>query len=441
MRGLIILIWLMSLAVNAPGHLSFDSIVQLAEGRSGVFGGFHPPIMSALLGVFDRVLPGTALYLVFASALFYLPILALAGGDAARRPLNWLAGGALLLLLLTPFLLIYQGIVWKDVLFANLALSTFACLVQAEREERRPTRLAWLGAAAVLAALAAATRQNGLVVPLCAAVVLAVRMPPPARLRTRLAAGGLWLLVAGSGLLGTQAGIRLAATQPQGNGVTFALTALRQYDMVGMIAHGAPPFRGAEAETPEAARVAADFRRLYEASRLDRVKAAPEVITYFGRAGSDSQHWWQMLRDNPGAWLAHRAAVFRWMVLPPDIRECLPVWIGVEGPAAQIATLGLTRGARPQDSALYAYATRWFGTPLFLNGAWALLAVGLGAVLLLRRRTGDATMAGLLAAALAFAGSFALIGIACDVRYLFLLPVACCGALAHLAAAPKRAAG
>lgn len=439
MRALIILIWLVALAVNAPGHLSFDSVVQLAEGRSGVFGGFHPPVMSALLGVFDGVLPGTALYLVFASALFYLPLLALVGGDAARRPLNWLAGAALILLLVTPLLLIYQGIVWKDVLFANLALSTFACLVQAEREERRPARLAWLGAAAVLAALAAATRQNGLVVPLFAAAALAWRMPPPARLRMRLAAAGLWLLVAGLGVLGTQAGIRLAATQPVGHGATFALRALLQYDMVGMVAHGAPPFRGAEADTPEAAQVVADFRRIYEASRLDRVRAAPEVIAYFARAGGDGGPWWRMVRENPGAWLAHRAAVFRWMVLPPDIRECLPVWVGVEGPAGPITSLGLARAARPQDGALYAYATGWFATPLFLNGAWALLALGLGALLLRRRATGDATMAALLAAALAFAGSFALIGIACDVRYLFLLPVACCGALAHLAAAPKRA--
>lgn len=437
MRGLILAVWLVALAVNAPGHLSFDSVVQLSEGRNGVFGGFHPPLMSALLGAFDHVLPGTALYLVFASALFYLPLMALVGGDAGRRPLNWLAGAALLLVLATPLLLIYQGIVWKDVLFANLGLSTFACLVQAEREERRPLSLFWLGAAAVLAALATATRQNGLVVPLFAALALALRVPQPARLRARLGAAGLWLAVVGLGFFATQASIRLAATQPLGNGITFALTALRQYDMVGMIAHGAPPFGQAEAETPEAAQVAASLRRDYEASRLDRVIVAPDVVAYFARSGSDTRLWWRMVRQNPGAWLAHRAAVFRWMLLPPDIMACLPVWIGVEGPAALTEPLGLTRGTRPQDRALYAYSANWFGTPLFLNGAWAFLAVALGAVLLRRRRTGDVMIAGLLGAALTFAGTFFIIGIACDVRYLFLLPVACCGAIAHLAAAPR----
>ncbi len=441
MRGLILLIWLVSLAVNAPGHLSYDSIVQLTEGRTGVFAGFHPPLMSALLGFFDHVLPGTALYLVGVSALFYLPLIALAGGDAGRRPLNWLASAALVLLIATPFLLIYQGIVWKDVLFANLSLSTFACLVQADREARRPARLFCFAAAAVLAALAMATRQNGLLVPVFAAAALAWPMTNFAGLRRRILASSAWLLLVGVAFLATQAAIARVATQPVGSGFAKGLIVLQRYDIVGMIAHGAPPFDGAAADTDDAARVTAAFRRDYEASRLDRVMKTPEVIAYFTRTGLDGGQWWRMVRQNPGAWLAHRAAVFRWMVFPSDVRECLPVWVGVDGPAEQISALGLSRGARPQDSALYAYATRWFGTPLFVNGAWALLAVALGAVLLRRRRSGDVTMVLLLGTALAFCASFALIGIACDVRYLFLLPVACCGALAQLAAAAKDRAG
>src|SRR5579872_4881109 len=42
---------ILSLAVNYPGHLEFDGIMQLAEGESGIYSNWHPPVMSWLLGL------------------------------------------------------------------------------------------------------------------------------------------------------------------------------------------------------------------------------------------------------------------------------------------------------------------------------------------------------------------------------------------------------
>jgi hypothetical protein len=34
------------LALNAPGQLSYDSVAQLANGRSGFYNSWHPPVMA-----------------------------------------------------------------------------------------------------------------------------------------------------------------------------------------------------------------------------------------------------------------------------------------------------------------------------------------------------------------------------------------------------------
>ena len=66
-----------SLWLNLPGHLSYDSVVQLAEGRTGAYNGEHPPVMSWLLGLGDVLAPGTALFVVFDTLLVYGALVAL----------------------------------------------------------------------------------------------------------------------------------------------------------------------------------------------------------------------------------------------------------------------------------------------------------------------------------------------------------------------------
>jgi hypothetical protein len=49
---------IVTVAIFYPGYLSPDSLVQLSQGRSGVFNDWHPPVMSWLWGIFDRMIPG-----------------------------------------------------------------------------------------------------------------------------------------------------------------------------------------------------------------------------------------------------------------------------------------------------------------------------------------------------------------------------------------------
>ena len=48
--GTTLLLWGITIALNAPGHLSYDSIIQLHEGRTLTFTGHNPPFMSLVLG-------------------------------------------------------------------------------------------------------------------------------------------------------------------------------------------------------------------------------------------------------------------------------------------------------------------------------------------------------------------------------------------------------
>jgi hypothetical protein len=55
-----------------PGLMSEDSVDQWTQGHTWWFYDVHPPLMSALWGLFDRVVPGPFLMLLFHNLLFWV---------------------------------------------------------------------------------------------------------------------------------------------------------------------------------------------------------------------------------------------------------------------------------------------------------------------------------------------------------------------------------
>jgi hypothetical protein len=133
---------------------------------------------------------------------------------------------------------------------------------------------------------------------------------------------------------------------------------------------------------------------------------------------------------------AHRLEVFRQVFLTPEILACLPVTTGVQGPEAVLEELDMPARQDRRDRELYNYATWFFGTPVLSHLTFALLSLGVMTALLLRGRPSDWVLAGLQAGALAFAGSFLAIALACDYRYLYFLDLAALFGLVHLALDP-----
>jgi len=61
---------LVMLGANLPGHLSYDSVAQLYEGHFHLRETWGPALYAWILGVFDAVVPGTALYVTASGLLF-----------------------------------------------------------------------------------------------------------------------------------------------------------------------------------------------------------------------------------------------------------------------------------------------------------------------------------------------------------------------------------
>lgn len=428
----------LSLASALPGHLSTDSVIQLSEGRRLAFDSFNPPVMSFLLGVLDRVLPGTALYVTANVVLLYA---SLAGLLFLRRRTSWAVVPVLVAVVLSPQVVVLQGVVWKDVLFANAALAaTVALALSVRHHAAAPTRprWLWLGASAGLLALAALARQNGLVVALVvSAALVAVTRPLGWRVAVSYGAGLLAsvLLV----VQGTNTALAAVDRSETGSKIGIGLRVLQTYDVVGAVARDPDIDLSALGASPAVEAMLRDQAAdVYSPVRIDTLNDAPEMMNGLGALPREaiSAQWRSLLTSNTSTYLAQRADAFRWVFLTPEITRCLPVHVGVDGPPAVLESLGVEAVQDQQDRALYAYSVRFFDTPAYRHTTFALVSVLLVGLLLVRRQRTDLVMLGLQLSALGVAASYFVVSIACDYRYLYFVDLAALAGLVHLASDP-----
>jgi hypothetical protein len=422
-------------AINLPGHLSYDSIMQLNEGRRGFYANWHPPMMSWLLGVFDWIVPGTALFTLFDLSLFFGSL----GALLWLRPAPARASRvALLVILLTPQVVLYQGIVWKDVLFTNLAVAGFAALAVAGAKWEQP-RIRWSAAALALLLLCVATlvRQNGGVVLPAGAVAfawLAWRQAPARRVRAAVAAGAGALAGTAIVVIAIHAALALRIPGDPSPAVGFRL--LEFYDLIGAIKQEpslALPYLDDDDDTLEQL-MQTDGVGLYAPQRNDTLAFSQRLQrAYFSSpAETIPEEWRHLVTSRPGLYLRVRSEVFRWIFFTPDLVACRPVFAGVDGPAAQMKKLGLVKRFDLRDGALTFYGYLFVGTPIWSHPFFALLATLMLVALFARRTPADIAMAFMLISALVFTASFFVISIACDYRYLYFLDLATLVAGFHL---------
>jgi len=426
---------ILMLAANLPGHLSFDSVIALAEGRSGVRQTWAPAIVSWLLGRFDDVLDGTGLYVTASAALIFITLASL---PALRGRVTWLAPLVALAAIATPQLMVHQGIVWRDVLFANLVVTGFALLAQiAQRWEGRPPFAPALGAFGCFT-LAVLVRENGIAV--LAVAALALGWTARGRgLRASLAWGAgafvLTLLLA----FGVNQAVQPPRSAPKLRPNAAALI-LQHYDIVGAKAHDpAMALDMIARANPHAPAILAEgARHAYSPERIDGLDLDETVRKTLWRLPDQavSDQWRDVIVHHTGAYLGHRADVFRQVFLTPRIERCLPVHVGVEGPTKLLAQLGLQSGAESKDRALADYARRFYGTPVFSHLTFAVIGLAVAGALLLRRDPADWAIIGMQVAALGFSATFFLLAVACDYRYLYLVDLAAIAGALYVAIDP-----
>ncbi len=291
--------FVLTVALSWPGHLSYDSIVQLHDGRSRSYHSWHPPVMAWLLGLGDAVLRGSGLFVLFDAALLFASLLSLLRLGQRVSPV---AAGAALVVVLLPQVLLYQAIVWKDVLFADAAVLGFACLAQAEARWPRG-RFAWIAAAFPAFALAALTRQNGAIVLGLGAVALGVIA---ARRTTALrgASYGVMALL-GAGLLVACSAGALALRSDHDEGPVAQLKLLRLYDLIGAVeADPSLPLDALRRDAPQLERlIRSDGVRLYSPQRNDTLVGSQplqDALADTAPAAMAAQ-WQALVFDRPGS--------------------------------------------------------------------------------------------------------------------------------------------
>jgi len=405
------------LVLNWPGQLSYDSVSQLAEARAGFYHSWHPPVMAWLMGIFDSLVTGTGLFVLFNGLMALFAFWSFAQPGRASGLTVVLALAAML----TPQWLLYQGIVWKDVLFADAALAGFAALALAVRG-----KALWYLPAILLLALAMMTRQNGLVIVPVAAAVLGIVLARRVTVRRAIGAAALFAgLVIGVALGGEAV---LALRGDHGADAADEIRVAQSYDLAGMM-HGDPALRltRLEARDPKLAFLLRSRGvALYTPTWVDPLmndEILHGAITDSG-PGVIFAQWRETILAHPLTYLAHRWAVWRWVVATPDLEACHALYTGVDGPPRLMEELGLKPQWRRQDQWHNDYGLWLRNTPVFSHLLFGALALGLMVFLLLRRRDTDLVAMGLLAAALAFTLSFFVVSIACDYRYLYFLDLA-----------------
>ena len=433
----VLVAWLLAvLVLNGTGHLSVDSLVQLAEGRSGVKTSFNPFFISVVFAKL-AALGGPRVLVVVSTLMLFAALAALLPGVERPR----LAGVAVLAAALAgPILIVYPGIVWKDVWFAHFALLGFALI---KWRERIPWHAAE-GGALLLFAAATLSRQGGALVAVCGTAALAwARRRDDAdagrsiRTASLFAAFGSRIAVLALLALALSTVARLGLRESTGGELSTGARILVLYDVAGIAAYAPDPDLSAlSAHGFDTARLLAAARSTYSGERVDLLRRDWDYPIWALPAPTVAFIWLADIAAHPAAYLRHRAETFAWLLGLRDQAACAPVFVGHAAPE-WVAKAGVTAAPSRFAVRLYFYSRRFVNTPYFSPLAWGLGSAAVLAFMAARRRF-DPVIAGLQIAGLAYLAHFFFVSIACDFRYAYFSVLASTVGLVWLAAGGAR---
>lgn len=395
-----------------PGHVSTDSIVQLYEGMFGKSISFNPPFMSVLLGLLSFSGKPTVLFVYLVSGL-----LAWTSWSALATRSNFSIFRLLLaaVFLLNPVVILYSGVVWKDVLFAQSVVTLYFLVARLHQSSASHT---WLKHLAVFGLMCSTigTRQQGMLFALPAAVLWAVSF----KLRPMLTAALSLAMVCVPPIFNKYVVNSLIAPSAFDD-VDTGLRILARFDMVGVLANGGE----IDSRAPDVVR--SELKRdvqVYTPYRVDTlIYPAPKFIAF--PSNELAKTYFSTLLANPVAYGRHRADVFKAFIGLSDVRKCAPVHAGVGGPIIHplvgkdlVPLIGLTTNISADEMKIYQFGWEGANTPLFMHASYLVVLVFCIALLFLLK---EYVLCSLSFLVLFYVLSYLFLGIACDFRYGYLL--------------------
>ncbi len=389
-----------------PGFLSYDSVVQLREARSGVYSNWHPPVMAALWRCVEHVVAGPFGMLVLQSTAFIVGAYLMLRRYVSPR---WAAILATLLLWFPPVSTTF-AVIWKDCQMIGFLMLGTAWLLS----KRRWIRIAGLAALG----LASAMRLNGFTFAFALVIGLFVWSNEHRSWRRYLIATVAWLTITWSAQAVNN---RLTSEQMYPWHGSVAL-----FDIVGTLRYS-PPLTDREVlEVLEGTPlIPTEDLQDKALTAYSPVEGHFKVINdgFFRPPATEAERtaltraWKSLVLEHPIAYLRHRWHAFRELLALSNRAE-LGVWIGVDGVGADLVR---DEPSKLQNR-LRGWAT-WFGSSWLMRPYLYLLIIVALLPFCLRERERLATA--LAASALV---SEAALFFACptpDFRYsLWLVPCA-----------------
>jgi hypothetical protein len=392
--------------------------------------------MSWLLGLLDAILPGAGLFVLLQTTLLYGSLLGLL--MLVRRP-HPAGPVAAFLTVLLPQFFVFSALVWKDVLFAASGVAGFVLVAQAAAHwSELRLRVALIAGAIVLLALAALTRQNGIVLVPFAALALGwaqARHAGPRKFLMAAASVAGVLVTTGVLAVASEAALELRT-----NGESSPLAQLRlleTYDLAGALAADPTlPLAQIHDDDPGLETILrTEAAKRYTPASEEPLANLPSLQTALQNVDDDTVPlaWREFVLSRPLLYLKLRWDVFRWVFFTPDIVFCRPGFSGVSGPDDVMRALHLKTRADARDRFVSGYTMFVGNTPLLRHWFYALVAIVCIVLLLRRRRPEDIAVAAMLGGMLAFTASFFFISLVCDYRYLYPLDAAALAGLFYVA--------
>ncbi|MCX5796489.1 MAG: hypothetical protein NTY77_13430 [Elusimicrobia bacterium] len=302
-----------SLHVHWPGFITIDSITQLAQAQSGVYGDWHPALMRCVWHWLNKIHFGPAGMLVLHNLLFFGGLACLARASRFGR-----FGRAALVLGFTavPSVFTQLGVVWKDVGLSTSYFLGASWLVLA-RSRRWP-----LWPALLPLFYGTAVRHNSLPALLPLALLFVDATRPALRSFWKKAAAGLALSL-GLWMLALGLNRWLASGHREHMGAQLAF-----FDLAGISLCAQkplyPPVLYREEVTLEKIR-----DRYHPGDWRPALLFAPRAdLPGFDRAVS--AYWLGQVFRHPACYLGHRLSAFKYTLNldggPPTIPICCRVF-------------------------------------------------------------------------------------------------------------------
>jgi hypothetical protein len=391
----------LTLFVFYPGVMTYDARFVYEYATKGTLEDWQSPAMIVLWALIDPIAPGSASMFLLIVTFYWLAI-ALLAFTLARRSI-WLAV-VLLLLALSPPAFVFQGIIWRDVLFANVWLLAAVLVFAAAHRDAR-LRMPAQAIAMCLLTFGVLLRPNSI----AAAPILATAILWPWQFSWKRAA--ICYLPIGVALFALMQFVYYGVLDVKRQ---HPLQSIMVFDLGG-ISHFAKENQFPVTFTaPETALL---ITGCYQPTQWDiywRLEPCEFVMhklsndKLFGTPAIPAA-WRRAIVKHPFAYLQHRSA-FMWNFL---VRANLTMWTDdVYEPTKKVFP------DRAAFNTLVAVHDALKPTPLFRAGSWLLLCVAVCAFAWRRRDTASGVFAiGVCGSAALYVLTFYAVGVASDFRY------------------------